>query len=222
MYSLLELFDKCLYATYENVGNDVSYTFEEEEDLLYIYFQCSYSKIDWFYNFLFKKLPYNEMNIPFKVHGGFLTCWKEVDDIIIKKITELDNSGSYRWKKIIIVGYSHGAALAMLCHECCWFHRNDIVENIKTLAFDGPRVFGESEIAPELAERWKNFILFRNHTDIVTHVPPKFLGFQHVGKLIQIGESATYSCFASHKDPNITKSLKELPYNDSWETYLFS
>ena len=55
------------------------------------------------------------MEIPYYVHRGFLAAWKEVEDIIINKIS------NPAYKQIVTVGYSHGGALAGLCHECVWY-----------------------------------------------------------------------------------------------------
>lgn len=57
------------------------------------------------------------MDITFRVHRGFLAAWKTVEDVVISKITEKVD-GEYKWQHIIVVGYSHGGALAGLCHEC--------------------------------------------------------------------------------------------------------
>ena len=66
------------------------------------------------------------MGIPYRVHRGFLAAWKEVEDIIVDKITEeqeyysseMGKRKEYKWKQIVVVGYSHGGALAAFCHEC--------------------------------------------------------------------------------------------------------
>ena len=86
MYSLLDLFNNCLNAKYQKTDTDTSYLFVEEGDTLYIYFEGSASKLDWIHNFMFKKRPYKDMKNPYRVHRGFLKCWKSVEDIIIEKI----------------------------------------------------------------------------------------------------------------------------------------
>ena len=120
---LSELFWTCVTIDYSEVGHDVDYRFVEEGDALYIYFKGSDSTTDWIRNFWFFKRPYKDMDEPYFVHGGFLAAWKEIEDVIIEKITEISH-GEYRWKEINVVGYSHGGALAAFCHECCWFWRN--------------------------------------------------------------------------------------------------
>lgn len=197
-----ELFYTCWTGNYTQAGESVSYMFKEQGDELYIYFQGSSEPVDWIRNFLFKKRPYKDMEIPYKVHRGFLAAWKEVEDIVIAKLTEKD------WKAVYVVGYSHGAALAMLCHECVWFHLTD-KERVHGYAFEGPRVYGSWTVKKELKERWKNFTLFRNNTDIVTFVPPWILGYCHVGTIQPIGQDKTYGVLKSHYPENVYQSLKE-------------
>ena len=146
MKKLSELFHACAYdVPYEEVGDDVNYAFVSEGRTLYIYFQGSSSISDWVRNFLFKTRPYKDMKIPYRVHRGFLAAWKEVEDIIIDKITSKDPNKpeEFYWKHIIVVGYSHGGALAAFCHECVWFHRPDLrEEGLEGYGFEAPRIYG--------------------------------------------------------------------------------
>lgn len=90
---LSELFHRCAYdIQYQQAGDSVNYAFEEDimTHSLYIYFQGSNSITDWVRNFMFPAKPYKDMEIPYRVHRGFLAAWKTVEDIIIAKITELD------------------------------------------------------------------------------------------------------------------------------------
>lgn len=209
MYTVTQLLFQCdKTVTYEEtLKNKVNYQFVTEDKTLYIFLEPSSGWIDWKHNFQFKKRPYKDMKIPYRVHRGFLKCWKEIEDIIIAKITETDDQDNYLFDTIITVGYSHGAALAMLCHECCWFHRQDIVDCIYGIGFDGPRVYGGFSVNPELKQRWDNFILVRNNTDIVTHVPPRCFGFTHIGHLLHVGQHEKYGPIKSHYSFRIIRSL---------------
>ena len=190
MQKLSELFSKCDHGVrYQTVGHDVNYAFEEDAEThtLTIYFQGSSSTIDWVRNFLFKKKPYKDMEIPYRVHRGFLAAWKEVEDIIIDKILEKDAEGDFRWKHIVVVGYSHGGSLAFFATECVWFHRPDLREGgFESYAFESPRVYGNYFIKDELKERWANMTVIRTGSDLVTHCPPAIFGFCHAGKVLKI------------------------------------
>lgn len=198
-----DLYTMILDAKYTDYGNDVNMCFKESKDkeTLIILFEESNGKLDWKHNFMFKKRPYKDMAMPYKVHSGFLKCWKQVEDIVIAKISNTAH------KKIIIGGYSHGAALAVLCHECCWYNRPDIREKIMGYGFGCPRVYGSFKIKPSLIERWNNFFVIRNHNDIVTHVPPRIFGYTHVGKILQIGIGSTTNFVDSHRPSSYLKSL---------------
>lgn len=190
MKKLSELFRICAWdATYEEAGDDVNYCFISEGRTLYIYFQGSNSITDWVRNFLFKKKPYKDMEIPYRVHRGFLAAWKEVEDLVIEKITAKDpvNNSEYYWKDIVVVGYSHGGALSGLCYECCWYYRPDLRENnLHGYGFESPRFYGGYKVKEELKERWKNYLVIRCNNDLVTHCPPAIFRYCHVGSMIKI------------------------------------
>lgn len=205
-----QLFYNTWTIKYDTIGDDVNYKFIEEGKTLYIYFQGSSGKTDWICNFLFRKKPYKDMDMPYRVHRGFLKCWKQVEDIVIAKITEEDETGEMKFNRIITSGYSHGGALAALCHECVWYHRQDIKDDIWGFGFEGPRIYGGFCMKKELRERWEHFILFRNDNDIVTHVPPKLFAFTHVGNVFHIGRGRKFSPIKSHYPQNVLSSLKEI------------
>ena len=191
MEKLSKLFADCAWnVPYQQAGDSVNYAFVEniKTHTLYIYFQGSNSITDWVRNFLFPSKPYKDMDIPYRVHRGFLAAWKTVEDIIIKKVTELDTPLlCYKWKHIIVVGYSHGAALAGLCHECIWFHRKDLRESgLEGYGFESPRFYAGFYVKKELKERWEHFTVIRTNNDLVTHCPPVIFGFCHVGNMLKI------------------------------------
>lgn len=211
---LSQLFKNCAYdVKYKTVGNDVNYAFVEDGETLYIYFQGSSSVTDWLRNFMFRARPYKDMEVPYKVHRGFLAAWKEVEDLVIAKVTDKKVVGwdsrnvpikAYKYKRIVVVGYSHGGALAALCHECAWFHRPDIRERVRGYGFEAPRFYSGWRVKAQLAERWANFRVIRTNNDIVTHCPPKLFGYCHVGKLIRVSADASVvkgllpKCVKSH------------------------
>lgn len=212
---LHELFHMTVNIPYTTVGTNVDYAIQRKNHILYIYFQCSYTKLDWVYNFMFGKKPYKDMDIPYRVHRGFLKCWKKVEDIIIDTIKDPTI------KEIYICGYSHGAALSMLCHECCWYHRPDIRHNIWGIGFESPRVYAGYKIKSELQNRWAQYLMIRNHNDIVTHLPPRIFGFAHVGTTYQIGlENEKVNCIDAHRDNEVMHSLNHCKNNSNWKQLL--
>ena len=221
MLKLSELFENCAYKIkYEQVGDSVNYAFRTYGSTLYIYFEGSNSISDWVRNFLFPSKPYKDMDIPYRVHRGFLAAWKEVEDIIIAKICEDDDNGKFKWKKIIIVGYSHGGALAAFCHECVWFWRPDLREDgLWGYGFEAPRIFAGWHIKKELAQRWDHFLVIRTNNDIVTHCPPVIFGFIHVGDILKIkGDTSIVDnklpkCVKSHFPEVVLQALRDYEAN---------
>lgn len=201
--SLLNLFKRCLDSKYITVENSGDYYAEIVGSTLYIFLECSDGEDDWKNNFNFPAKPYKRMGkTVWFAHRGFLKVWKSIEPYVKPYI---ENPSV---KNVIVVGYSHGAALAVLCHEYIWYNRPDLRENIEGYGFGCPRVFWGIK-TKNLKQRWKNFTVIRNINDIVTHVPPFLFGFSHVGQTIEIGKKGTYNMVDAHRPENIIKELEE-------------
>lgn len=199
---LYELFLKCIGIRYSQVGVSANYAIRRENELLYIFFEGSDGVNDWKRNLNFPAKAYKRMGrTVWFAHRGFLKVWKEIEPLLAKDIADR------AFKRIVIAGYSHGAALAMLCYEYVWYHRPDLRDSTEGYGFGCPRVFWGIK-TPNLKRRWKNFSVVRNIDDIVTHLPPVFLGYSHVGKMLEIGERGKYSPMEAHYPENILKELK--------------
>lgn len=206
----LELFNECLALDhlYINTNEAGSYYFTIDGDTLKIFFQKSASWADWFANFNFPKQAYKDTKLPWKVHRGFLRVFKSIEPYIKSAIM------CEYISKIQIVGYSHGAALAMLCHEYCIYNRPDC--EVTGYGFGCPRVL-YGKYPDELLKRWENFTVIRNYDDIVTKVPPKLFGYRHVGQIVDLTPKGYYiksekkfieKFIAGHYDTNIIKQLE--------------
>ena len=209
---LLELFRECNKdEIYREAGIEVNFAFKRaEDDTLLIFFEPSDGGVDWRNNFAFKKKPYKDMDVDYKVHRGFLKCWKAVEDIVIQKVTEKARDGAYKWRRVVIVGYSHGGALAAFCHECVWFHREDlrhVADGIVGIGFEAPRIYGARTLNPALGTRWNNFFVICNYNDLVTKVPPSWFGFAHVGKVLCMRTRRKVGCIKAHTPREVEKSL---------------
>lgn len=198
---LLWLFEECLSKPYIEVENGASFYSEAEDDDLFIYFEHSNGREDWFNNLSFLAVPYRDMEPVWKCHSGFLKVWKSTKPYLKDKIKDP------RIKRIIIAGYSHGAALAVLCHEYTFYNRPDIRDSIYGFGFGCPRVlFGCAE--PDLAKRWDSFRVIRNWGDMVTHLPPSVLGYCHAGRILTIGKEGKYSPIDAHRPESYKAELK--------------
>jgi predicted lipase len=205
--NLYELFLKTLNAPYLKVGESTNYAFIKENDTLNIYFEDSKGKEDWKNNLDFPVKAYNVDNkITWHAHRGFLKVFKEIEKILPYYIEDKSI------KSVIISGYSHGAAIAVLCHEYVWYNRPDLRNSLQSYGFGCPRVLWGSK-TKEIIKRWESFTVIRNIDDIVTHLPPKILGYFHVGNLIEIGKRGKYSSIDAHRAENILTELKEYNKN---------
>ena len=199
---LYELLWECLNIDYETVGTSANYATRTNSDTLYIFFEASNGKNDWKINLDFPAKPYKRMGrATWFAHSGFLGTWKEIEPCLTDAI--LDKSKRY----IVITGYSHGAALAVLCHEYVWFNRPELRDNILGYGFGAPRVFWGIRTS-ELLRRWERFTVIKNVDDAVTHLPPAVLGYSHVGKMLTIGKKGKYSDVDAHRAENILAELR--------------
>ncbi len=199
---LSALFYACTHVSYSRVGDSVDYALRKNGDALYIFFEDSDGSTDWKNNLDFPAKAYKRMErTVWFAHRGFLNAWKQVEPIVAKA---LQNESC---EKVVIAGYSHGAALAFLCHEYVWFHYPDLRERIEGYGFGCPRVFWGCPTRA-LRRRWERFTVIRNENDVVTHLPPAFLGFRHMGTLLKIGKRGKYSPVDAHRADAVMRELK--------------
>ncbi len=199
---LSTLFERCLHQRYLHTPEGADYAIDRRGNTLYLYFQDSDGLVDWKNNLDFPAKPYQRMGkTVWYAHRGFLKVWKSAQVPLEKYI--LDPTV----KKTVLVGYSHGAAIAALCHEYVWYHRPDLRSHLEGYGFGSPRVFWG--LPKQTAkERWETFLVIRNMDDIVTHLPPVFLGYSHVGEILRIGKKGKYSRIDAHRPENILTELR--------------
>ena len=200
--NLLNLFKQVLNVKYTTIPESkASFAYERRDDVLYIFFEHSNGITDWKNNFDFPSKAYRDMENKWYVHRGFLRVWKSAKQYLKEQICNRGIRG------IVVVGYSHGAALALLCHEFCVFNRPDIADNIFGFGYGCPRVV-HGYLRRKICERFKHFYVIRNCRDIVTHVPPTLFGFRHVGNIVHIGKNANYGPIDSHRSENYLAQLE--------------
>lgn len=207
MHKLSELYERCLNADYTHVEHDGDYAIQREGDTLYLLLEWSHGGADWINNFKFLAKPYTKaygkMKTKWRCHRGFLRVWKAIEPYVKDELLNPEV------KQVIIVGYSHGAALAGIAHEYVWFHRPDLRDHLFSYGFGAPRFYGGFFVKKDLKERWKNFHPIRIIDDIVTHVPPCIFGYCHVNDVIRFGKRGKYNCIDAHRSENILKELQD-------------
>lgn len=192
--TLLSLFLRCTNIEYIHNESGGSYACEKIGKELYIYFQKSYGSTDWKSNLNF---PIKRHNGYF-AHRGFVNMWNglryEIHNIVEKE----------DWERIIVVGYSHGGALAVLCHEYIYSSFPSLRNSLFGYGFGCPRVlWGFVNKTP-----WRTFTVIRNLNDLVTHLPPAFFGYSHPSPILKIGKRFKYSMIDAHREENISRELE--------------
>lgn len=201
---LYSLFSRTVDGSYIELKEQrASYRSEREGNTLFLFFEKSNGAVDWLNNLDFPAKPYREMRELWFVHRGFLRVFKAIEPHIAPLI--LDKSV----QRIVVSGYSHGAALALLCHEYCVFHRPELKGRIEGYGFGCPRVVWGPLRAP-IKARFERFTVIRNGKDLVTHVPPLLLGFRHVGKMKTIGEESRRGAIDAHRPESYLSELRKL------------
>lgn len=196
---MLRKFQECLNAIYTTVENDASYAVSRRGTTLKLFFERSNGRVDWLNNFDFPAKPYRDMPDLWFCHRGFLKVWKSIEPHVSGYILDPVI------RKVEIAGYSHGGAIAALCHEYVKFNRSDV--EVTGFGFGAPRVVWGSPNERVLS-RFEGFTVVRNGNDFITHLPPSIFGFRHVGTLIEIGESE--DAVKDHYPQNYIDALKAL------------
>ena len=183
---------------------DTQYAIEETEEKIIIKFQGSTSKTDWIQNFSFWVKPYKEMKNLFFVHYGFFKKFKSIKEIIYREGLSAREGA----KKLVILGYSQGAAIGLITVEYLRFHFPDL--EIEAYLFEPPRVFTFIGFKI-LKERLKDVKIYFNGNDIVTKVPPWLLGYKHYGEKVLIGKKRRWwkISITEHKINSVRRALDD-------------
>lgn len=199
---LYSLFKRCLSAEYITNEDGADIAFQREGDSLYIFFEKSDGLRDWINNLSFCVQPYGEMEHPWRCHGGFLRAFKGLRSVINDALSD------EKIRSVTLVGYSHGAALALLAHEYITFNYPSLRDTLHSFGFGCPRVL-YGTIPPCVRERWSGFLRVSHRGDLITHLPPAILGFRHAGKRLRVGKP-TFSGIDAHRPQSYLRALKKL------------
>ena len=204
MKRLKYLFEKCLNAEYIHTAECGDYSIEIDGNTLYLLFECSDDIADWKNNFDFPAKPYKRMGRVWFCHRGFLKVWTAMKNDIEEQVIQILND-NLEIENIVCVGYSHGGALAVLATEDMEYLYG-LIYNVEGYGFGAPRVLWG--YIPEIVKhRLRNFTTIRNIPDIVTHVPPKILGYRDIN-IKEIGEEEKYKPIEAHYSSSYIEELK--------------
>jgi len=174
---LVDLFKKTLVGPWQTAGNETQYKLIVTDDVLYLCFQGSSQKEDWKFNFAFPVRPFRFGSVRWLAHGGIVKAWKACRKQIVAEVMMILDE-----RKLVIVGYSHGAMLTVMAHE--QFKRY-MGLNVESFAFAPARVMW---MPNKMIKDWfDGLTTVMCRGDVVTHVPPALMGYRHVGKVIRLG-----------------------------------
>lgn len=198
---LSQLFIATLHAPYVQLKeNAASYYAERRGETLYLFFEKSNGATDWKNNLDFPAKPYREMCGLWFAHRGFLRVFKTIEPHIAPLVMD---EGV---RRIVISGYSHGAALALLAHEYCVFHRPELKSAVQGFGFGCPRVVW-GFAGRGVKARFRGFTVVKNCRDLITRLPPWLFGYRHVGNILHIGRDLRLGGVNSHRAERYLEAL---------------
>jgi predicted lipase len=115
-----------------------------------------------------------------RLHSGFVNSYKTVHlrNEILKLITP-------DVREIKLTGHSYGAALAALCAADLQYNFPNI--DYEVYLFGCPRI-GNSCFSRVYNRNILKTFRIENGNDVVTRLPPAFLGYRHIGIKIHVGK----------------------------------
>jgi len=194
-------FNKCLSVDYTHTDKGASFFVERNGECAVIYFEASNGLPDWKQNFRFASRSYKLTGEDYRCHRGFLTLFLSALPFLERTLRDKSI------KEITVVGYSHGAALALLCYDYISHKREDLADSLFGYGFGSPRVF-KGCISREAKARFRDFTYITNRGDIVTHLPFRLFGYRHVKKQCKIGKRGKYSMIDAHRPENYKSELQ--------------
>ena len=206
---LSELFNRCLRAKYIHTVEDGDYAIELDGETLYLLFQWSHSHMDWVSNFDFPARAYKNGDDKWRVHRGFLRVWKAMRDDIERAVNDALNEHA-EISEIACVGYSHGAAVALLATEDMQYLFGEN-KKVSGFGFGAPRVVW-GRLPAAVAERVGHFKAICHKQDIVSHLPPRVFGFRHLNKVV-LTAGERLNCVDAHRPENYLETLERVDIN---------
>lgn len=168
----------------------VQYLVQKKDNELYVSFRGTDELRDALTHIQFwkKVIPYGNGKSKIRVHTGFLKAYKcdEVRKTIWEFVDESIN-------KVVLVGHSYGAALAVLCAVDLQYNFGG--RDYEVALFGCPRV-GNKAFVKSYNERIFKTLRIENGNDIVTKVPFRIMGYRHVGTKIHIGFLRIFGVFS--------------------------
>ncbi len=139
----------------------------------------------WGNRFIYAARPrrprYHAPESTFRAHNGFLLRYEAVRQDVLSRVL------AHRDMPIVIAGMSAGGAVALLAYLDLLDIAPDL--DIRLVSFSPPRVLTARTAASLRSDGLDEtrMLTFRHGNELVPALPPRFLGFSHVGTFVQTG-----------------------------------
>ena len=202
--TVAELYGSILSARYFDLGREeASYRIQRIGRTMHVLFEWSDGVIDWRHNLTWLPIRVSLGGVPLHVHRGLYATYHALRERVMSSLSDA------RIGRVLIGGYSHGAALAALAFAELTDRRRT-GQLVVGYGFGAPRVLWGTS-APMLFD---GFFTVRCGTDAVTHLPPQLLGYRHVGELISLPTPDGRGPFACHAPDAYTEALAHHPFGE--------
>lgn len=161
-------------AEFKQFDLDTELVYLRVKDTVVLVFKGSCTMTDWFYNLKFwkKDFAYGD----FKIHRGMGDKLQAMFHYLKAKIKPAD--------KVYLTGHSLGGALSVLS---AYILKTQISANIEGVyLFGAPRVGGPNWKKAYDSILFDKTFSYQNHGDLIPSLPPKWLGYHHVGQHIEL------------------------------------
>jgi hypothetical protein len=156
--------------------------YSTQYNAILIAFRGSMDMMNWIDNITFiKKRAYAEYPTV-KVHQGFFWVYRSVADQLIPQVKKLQEA--HPDASVMVTGHSLGAAVAAICTFELQFLEKVNVDALYT--FGEPRV-GNSAFSGFLHNTSINVFRITHSRDVVPHLPPTWVGFEHMTREVMCG-----------------------------------
>jgi len=168
-----ELLNKTNYSDFSYFDQHETQAFMcADEKAVLIAFRGTESTTDWQTDLNAGLVPYRYG----KVHRGFKDSFELCKGWMLENLEKIDDGEKSVW----VTGHSLGGALSVLAVDCLIDEGYDI-SGLYT--FGQPRV-GNARFAKHFDAHFKSrSFRFVNDEDIVTRVPPRSMGYRHIGEV---------------------------------------
>lgn len=174
-----QAFAACLSGPWDYSPMGLGYRVEGLDDEVRVVFEYTHDRQGWEYDFDAVVEPYKDMPVRWLAHKGFVDLWKSARKDVMGRVASLIQA---KPRPVSVMGYSQGAAVAVLGYEDCTFSLPK--SSVSGMAFGTPRVLWG---LPTIAERFTGFHRWNVRGDLVHMVPPGWMGYRHVGHSHKVG-----------------------------------